>query len=80
MALDAAPATVDRPQERPAAAATKTPRFWLPVTLIVVLWAFNVISGWVEMVTFVRFLTRMGVALLFLLIFAVWWLTNRRIL
>jgi outer membrane protein assembly factor BamB len=80
MALDAAPATADRPQERPAAVATKAPRFWLPVTLIVVLWAFNIISGWVEMVTFVRFLTRMGVALLFLLIFTVWWLTNRRIL
>jgi len=55
------------------------PRVWLPVTLMVIYWAYILISNMSEMPMFSRFLSQMGAFIVVGLIFLIWWLFNRRV-
>src|SRR5438105_4895115 len=55
------------------------PKVWLPVTLMVIYWAYVIGSSVAEMPMFPRFMSQMGVLLLVGLIFLGWWLFNRRV-
>jgi outer membrane protein assembly factor BamB len=69
------------PEEpRPApAAAVKPPRVWPAVVLVGLYWAFAVVSRSVELPTGTRFFATIGVCALLILLFTVWWATNRRL-
>ena len=65
---------------RAEATPRRAPRFWLPVSLVGLYWAYVGVSSYlVEMPTFTRFISQtlalLGVALIFL----IWWSFNRRI-
>jgi outer membrane protein assembly factor BamB len=49
------------------------------IVLIAVYWGWFVLSDWLELTTFPRFITRTLAGLLLLLIFVGWWCANRRI-
>jgi outer membrane protein assembly factor BamB len=66
------------PNSAPAAALPAL-RLWPAVTVVSLWWAFSLVSPAIELTTFVRFLSRIAVTALAILLFSVWWWTNRRI-
>jgi hypothetical protein len=59
--------------------SSPAPRLWPAVTLVALLWGFSLVSPAVELTTFVRFVSRIGVTALTALLFSVWWWTNWRV-
>ena len=55
-------------------------RYWIMAVLLAAFWIFEFSIYTVEMAMFPRFVTRMSVSALLLLVFLGWWLTNRHLL
>jgi outer membrane protein assembly factor BamB len=68
----------DEPRPTPAR-LTKPPRVWPAVVLVGLYWAYAFGSRSVELTTGVRFFALLGMVAFLTLLFAVWWLTNRRL-
>jgi hypothetical protein len=62
-----------------AAAVTKPPRVWPAVALLALVWMILFTCAWLELTTFVRFLSAMAVCALLFLGFTGWWFTNGRL-
>ena len=75
MTTDAAVAMNSIPQ----ATTERKPRTWLPITLVVIYWAYVVITNSMEMPMFPRFMSQTGVLIVVGLVFLIWWLFNRRV-
>jgi outer membrane protein assembly factor BamB len=63
----------------PQATPEQKPRIWLPIALVVIYWAYVVITNSMEMPMFPRFLSQTGVLIVVGLVFLIWWLFNRRV-
>src|SRR5881394_1447968 len=59
--------------------SSERPRIWLPVTVMVAYWAYTIISDFVEMPMFPRFMSQMGAGVVAGLIVLIWWLSSRRV-
>jgi outer membrane protein assembly factor BamB len=55
------------------------PKIWLPVTLMVIYWAYVIVTNMAEMPMFPRFMSQMSLFVLVGLIILGWWLFNRRV-
>src|SRR5262245_28817635 len=55
-------------------------RFWIMAAIVAAYWIFESTVYSVEMAMFPRFISRMAVSLLLLLLFLGWWFTNRHLL
>lgn len=55
-------------------------RLWVMAAILAAFWVFELSIYWTEMAMFPRFISRMLVYLLLLLIFLGWWLSNRHLL
>ena len=70
----------DLPYARPELAqapARRSPRVWPPLVLVGLFWAYFLVSERIEMPTFTRFLSQMGVLIGLTLAFIIWWLASR---
>src|SRR3954470_9220014 len=64
----------------PGEVAGKRPRMWVPVAVMVLYWAYFIISTWVvEMSMFVRFMSQSLILVVMGLVFLIWWGFNRRV-
>src|SRR5262245_25107933 len=70
------PATPTRPLPH---SAPKRPRLWPAVALVALYWAAVVTSYALELGTFPRFVSRLGAAVLLILVFAGCWWASRRV-
>jgi outer membrane protein assembly factor BamB len=69
--------TTPSPTDVESAASSKPVRATFAIVLIAVFWAFYVTVGVLDLGNFPSFLMRFGAVTLLLLVFLVWWLTNR---
>jgi len=68
------------PNYQPAdAAPPKVPPVWPPLVLVAILWAFQFVTGQLELTTFEKFGSRFVASALILLLFLLWWLFGSRI-
>ena len=67
------------PSEQDLAPPQRPPRFWLPVAILTLFWIAFFVVGALEKPYFYGFLYGMGAAGLLVLVFSIWWWTNRRI-
>jgi outer membrane protein assembly factor BamB len=79
MSSAAARVPAAEPQDHPAAGPAARPRLRTPVVLVGLFWLLYSLPRWLELVTFVKFLSAMAVCALMTLLFLIWWLRNRRI-
>jgi outer membrane protein assembly factor BamB len=63
----------------PLAESVKRPRVWPAVVLVGLYWLCGPILGWLEVPGFNSWLILMATLAVVLLLFTIWWLTNRRI-
>src|SRR5437588_3121697 len=64
------------PASRPA---TTSPRLWPAVVLLAIFWATHIIVGQLDLPFFSRFIPSMAAPALLVLLYSIWWWTNRRI-
>jgi outer membrane protein assembly factor BamB len=64
---------------RPGLERTPEPRYWPAVVLVGLYWAYHLLCRQFELDMFVLFVSRMAVTALVVLVFPIWWLTNRRV-
>ncbi len=80
MASDVAPVSApDQPASLVVTAAAKRPRIWPAVVLVGLYWLSGPVLGWLGIGGFVSWLVLMAALAVILLLFTIWWLTNRRI-
>jgi outer membrane protein assembly factor BamB len=70
-----AAAALEQPQQRNQRAAP--PRIALALVMVGLFWLFSFVLAWMELPTFVRFLSRIALSMLLLLCFTLWWLLHR---
>src|SRR5947199_7934478 len=71
----------NRPEAAPTGEQHRTPiRLWIMAAVLAAFWIFEFSIYSIEMAMFPRFITRMSVSALLLLLFLGWWLTNRHLL
>jgi len=74
--MTAQPSAIPQEMSAPPIAA---PRLWLPLSLLILYWAWFILSFNIEMSMFKRFMSQMALFLLVAIVFLVWWLANKRI-
>src|SRR6185437_16527389 len=79
MASDMVLAAVEGQPERTGAALPVRPRICPAVVLVGLYWTCSLALPWVGLAMFIQFLSMLASVGRLLLIFTVWWLTNRRI-
>lgn len=73
------PAAAASAAEMASPAAPARVRLWPAILLVATFWAYHFAAPHIEMMTFVRWVAGMGVTVLTMLGFTVWWLLNKRI-
>ncbi len=68
-----------QPVDSAEVAPARTIRLWFPVTLLAAYWAFTVLVTRLDWAISTTFLSTMGISLLVVLAFLIWWLTNGRV-
>jgi outer membrane protein assembly factor BamB len=66
------------PQPMPVE-SPKQPRIWPAVVLVGLFWSYDFVLRWLEAGMFARWMAAMAATALLILVFPIWWLTNRRI-
>jgi outer membrane protein assembly factor BamB len=79
MSSDVALAPAGGVVERAETWQARAPRVWPAVVLVGMYWALAFTLASLELTTFVRFISRMGVCALLIILFTVWWALNRRV-
>ena len=76
----AIPTTLTHSTGTDTGSAQVLPRVWPAVTLVAAYWIFRLVTGsLLDLSIYVGFFSMVGAAVLLILLFFAWWLTNRRI-
>jgi outer membrane protein assembly factor BamB len=79
MSVEARPSPHEATAGQAPPAPARPPRLWPAVALVGLYWAVVVVSYSLELTTFMRFITRLGAAVLLTPAFLVWWWVRRRV-